>query len=309
MPPTATVAAAISLGEGTRYPGIRKLTGADSENADYRLFGRLSPGGLQYAWVQADADLGSREISLPAGRAAKPNARTAATQPASSLLRCSHWLGGKPEDVGATLTEYAVRLGKVHAWLTLPGRPGQTAFPYHLVLRKPGSEANARTTVPLHGGEQYKLFLQLDPKYKDSRAARRWVYVFVIDQQGAGHLLFPNPDSGNEGNQLPRSPKAEDKFGAAVPLIRLLDQPADLKINSPWGVDTYILISTLEPLPNPSILDFDGVPTDSGQSRALSSSALQNLLDSCGNSTRDAISDKAPSEWSIERTVFRSAEK
>jgi hypothetical protein len=69
------------------------------------------------------------------------------------------------------------------------------------------------------------------------------------------------------------------------------------------------MISTLEPIPNPKIFDFDGVPSATGQSRAVGGSALQNLLDDCGNSTRDAISAKAPSEWSIERIVFASAGK
>ena len=312
MPPSLAIATAISLGEGTRYPGIQKTTGTEWQNADYRLYGRLGPGGVQYAWVQADADLGSREIPPPAGTpapAAKSGAHAAASQPASSLLRCSQWLDGNPERVGATLTEYAVRLGKVRAWLTLPGRPGQTEFPYHLVLRKPGSDANVRATTVLHGGEQYKMFLQLDSKYKSHVASRRWVYVFVVNQQGAGTLLFPDPDQGNEGNQLPRSPKAKDRTAAAVPLIHLQDQPADLRIDPPWGTDTYILISTLEPIPNPKIFSFDGVPSATAQSRAVGGSALQNLLHDYGNSTRDAITDKAPSEWSIERMAFSSAGK
>jgi hypothetical protein len=313
MPPTPEISAAITLGEGTRYPGIQRLKGSDSSNADYRLYGRLTSAGIQYAWLQADADLGSRETSRVSTRssppAAKTNRPTAIPAAVSPLPNRTDWLDGKAEGVGAMLTEYAVRIGKVRAWLTLSGQPGQTAFPYSLVLRKPGSDANARAGV-LYGGEQYKLFLQLDPKYKGTTTARRWVYVFAISQQGKGTLLFPRLDSGNEGNHLPRAEKDEKPTAPAVPLIGLLDEPYDLEIAEPWGTDTYVVISTKDAIPNPNTLDFDGVQSTRGaQPQGSSGSPLQDLLDSCGNSTRGAYAAKAPSEWSIERITFQSAKK
>jgi hypothetical protein len=207
------------------------------------------------------------------------------------------------------LTEYAVRIGKVRAWLTLSGRPGETAFPYHLILRKPGSDLNAHSAV-LYGGEQYKLFVQADPKFKATSATRRWVYVFAISQNGKGTLLFPRLGSGNEGNHLPRAEKDEKPTASAAPLIGLLDEPYDLDIGEPWGTDTYVMISTKDAIPNPNIFDFEGVQSSRGaESRGGSGSPLQDLLDSCGNSTRGAITAKTPSEWSIERTTFQSAPK
>jgi hypothetical protein len=309
LPPTAAISAAIGLGEGTRYPGIARLKGADSQSADYRLYGRLTGAGVQYAWLEADADLGSRETtraSTPSGAKPKGGAIAAAASP---LPNRTDWFDGQAEDVGATLTEYAVRIGKVRAWLTLSGRPGQTAFPYSMVLRKPGSTANVHAPV-LYGGEQYKLFLQLDPSYKATTTTRRWVYVFAISQQGKGTLLFPRLDSGNEGNHLPRAEKDERPTAPAAPLIALLDQPYDMEISEPWGTDTYIIVSTKEAIPNPGIFDFDGVQSTRGaQMRGDSGSPLQDLLDATGNSTRGAMAAKAPSEWSIERITFQSAKK
>jgi hypothetical protein len=305
MPPTPAISAAIGLGEGTRYPGIQRLKGSDSQSADYRLYGRLAGGGVQYAWVQADADLGSRETS----HSAKPKGTAAPPAAVSPLPNRTDWFDGQNENVGSMLTEYAVRIGKLHAWLTLSARPGQTAFPYSLVLRKAGSDANVHAPV-LYGGERFKLFLQLDPKYKLTATSRRWVYVFAISQQGKGTLLFPRLDSGNEGNHLPRAEKDERPTAPAAALIRLLDQQYDMEIGEPWGTDTYILISTKEAIPNPGIFDFDGVQSTRGaQSRGGSGSPLQDLLDATGNSTRGAYAAKAPSEWSIERIVFQSARK
>lgn len=304
MPPTSAISAAIGLGEGTRYPGIQRLKGSDSPSADYRLYGRITGAGVQYAWVQADADLGPRETSR-----GKSKGTAAIPAVASPLPNRTDWFDGQSETVGATLTEYAVRIGKVRAWLTLSGRPGQTVFPYSLVLRKPGSAANVRAPV-LHGGEQYKLYLQLDPNYKAATTARRWVYVFAISQEGKGTLLFPRLDSGNEGNHLPRAEKDEKPTAPAVPLLTLLDQPYDLEVGEPWGTDTYIMISTKDAIPNPGTFEFEGVQTSRGaESRGSSGSPLQDLLDACGNSTRGTLAPKAPSEWSIERITFQSAPK
>jgi hypothetical protein len=93
-------------------------------------------------------------------------------------------------------------------------------------------------------------------------------------------------------------------------LIGLLDEPYDLEIGEPWGTDTYVVISTKDAIPNPNIFDFEGVQSTRGaQSRGPSGSPLQDMLDSCGNSTRGAYAAKAPSEWSIERITFQSAQK
>jgi len=309
-PPTPALSAAIPLGEGTRYPGIQRVKGSDAGSADYRLYGRLTGSGVQYAWLQADADLGSRETSRSSNASGpKPKGSAASPVAASPLPNRTDWLDGQSETAGVMLTEYAVRIGKLRAWLTLSGRPGQTTFPYSLVLRKPGSDVNVHAPV-LYDGEQFKLFLQLDPRYKEMTTTRRWVYVFAISQQGQGTLLFPRAGSGNEGNHLPRAEKDERAMASATPLIRLLDQPVDMEIGEPWGTDTYILISTKEAIPNPGIFEFDGVQSTRGaEARGPSGSPLQDLLDSCGNSTRGAYAAKAPSDWSIERITFQSAKK
>ncbi len=288
MPPSAAVSAAVGLGEGTHYPGIVRLKASDAAKADYRLYGRLTGSGVEYAWVQADADVSSR------GGARLP----------SSLPARTDWFHGTAEDVGATLTEYAVRIGKVRGWLNLVGRPGTTEFPYRLVLRKVGSNVNAKPGT-LYGGEQYNVFLQLDPAYRETTTPRRWVYVFVIDQHGSGKLVFPVLGRGNEGNHLPRADKDEAPAAPPVPLISMRDRP--LKIRDPWGTDTYVVISTKDPIPHPDIFQFDGVQSSRGITQGPSGNALEDLLNACGDATRGGISEKAPSEWSIERVTFQTA--
>jgi hypothetical protein len=284
MPPTAELAAAVQVGEGTRYPGVARV---DAAKADYRLYGRLTPAGVQYAWVKADA-------ALPA---------------ISSMPARTDWFGGAPEQAGAMLTEYAVRIGKVHGWLSLSGRSGDSPFPYRLVLRKPGSNSDVRSGT-LYGGETYKLILELDPTYKSEMTPRRWVYVFAIDQNGDGNLLFPPRGAGNEGNHLPRAQKDEAPMTAAARAIPLTELDADLQISEPWGTDTYIMISTKEAIPNPNVFQFEGVQAArGGDERRPSGNALEDLLDSCGDASRGVVATKAPVAWSIERLTFQSAPK
>jgi len=284
MPPTTELAAAIQVGEGTRYSGIARV---DAAKADYRLYGKLTPAGVQYAWVKTDAALAA----------------------ASSMPARTDWFAGPPEQAGGMLTEYAVRIGKVHGWLTLSGRPGNSPFPYRLMLRKTGTKTDVRSGT-LYGGDKYKLFLQLDPAYKSEMTPRRWVYVFAIDQKGDGTLLFPRVDSGNEGNHLPRAEKDEAPMVAAVRAIPLTEGDYDLEVSEPWGTDTYIVISTKEAIPNPKVFQFEGVQTARGaEERGHSGNALQDLLDTCGEAARGMIASKAPAEWSIERLAFQSAPK
>jgi len=293
IPPTPAISTSINLGEGTRYPGIQRLTASDYSSADYRLCGRVSGSAIQYAWLLAGGS-----PNIPADLRAAPTPMPARTD----------WFDAKTSDLGNMLTEYAVRIGKVHAWLTLSGKPGQTVFPYHLVLRKAGADSNVRAAT-LYGGERYKLFLQLDPAYTDPATARRWVYVFAISQEGKGTLLFPQLGSGNEGNHLPRAEKDERPNAPAAPLIRLLDQPYDMEISEPFGTDTYMLITSKDAISNPGVLEFEGVQSSKqAASRGAGGSPLEALLDAYGNSTREAT-PKSPSEWSIERLTFESAKK
>ncbi|MDP4267556.1 MAG: hypothetical protein Q8880_08990 [Bacteroidota bacterium] len=53
-------------------------------------------------------------------------------------------------------------------------------------------------------GDRIKFFLVTDTeKIKNWNKKRRYVYVFTIDIKGKTQLLFPKPNLGNEGNNLP----------------------------------------------------------------------------------------------------------
>ena len=89
-----------------------------------------------------------------------------------------------------------------------------------------------------------RLALQSNGVVKDPR----WVYILDIDCHGKGSLIYPQNYSEN---QYPGE-------GDRIIQIILRHAPT-LKVGPPFGVDTMILLSTAQPLPDPSVLNFEGV--------------------------------------------------
>jgi hypothetical protein len=151
----------------------------------------------------------------------------------------------------AALREAVLRLRRIHAWYVLDAPPGSRA-PFRLGLKGATGAAGGVLT----GGERYSVVLNPASRGLGSR----YVYVFVIDSHGTGTLLFPRDGS------------VENRLTAARELV-------GFEVGPPYGMDTYVLLTTEEPLPNPWVLSWEGVRSGL--------SAMQ-------------------SEWSIERLFFES---
>ena len=74
----------------------------------------------------------------------------------------------------------------------------------------------------------------------------RYYYVFAIDSHGKSYLVFP------------KSGSVENRFSGKEPEIAL-GAPSAFSVLPPYGNDMFVLLSTEEPLPNPSILEWDGI--------------------------------------------------
>jgi uncharacterized caspase-like protein len=213
------------------------------EDADYILAGRFTAGQLTYAWVRPFVTRDDRHHSVLPPR--------------------SDWTAS-----AAALRDAALRLQKIYGWQTLESPPG-AGFPYRLALRRPPDRALIRDNI-LHGGERYDVLLLRDPS-SPREVARRFVYLFAIDSDGRSLLLYPAHDGGSVENRIPAGGTSA---GAEVRL-------ATIAIDEPYGIDTYCLLTTDEPLPDPWILTWEGV-----RSRAASG--------------------RTPSAWSIEKVLFES---
>lgn len=273
LPPSAALRARLQLGRGTPNDIVEL---ADSPGAaDYILAGSADGSATSYAWM-------------------RPNA-TAASQRLSSIPARTRWIGSAAADVAAdSIIELATRLARLNGWLTLAPPPdtSSSAFPYRLALRN-------RTTGVLcdsgetREGETYDLVLRRDSAVVVDKIPTRWVYVLAIDSDGRGIPLFPSAGLG--GNQLP-----VDSAGARLAPVEItLPRRSPIRIVPPFGVDTFILLTTAEPI-DPEVLRFDGVRgVGSGEGR------LSSLLARVGRS-RGVGDEPVPTTWSVQHVPLRS---
>jgi hypothetical protein len=137
-------------------------------------------------------------------------------------------------------------------------------------------------------GDLLKMALQSS----DRVVEKRWVYVLDIDCHGKGTLLYP----GNYAeNQFPNAADNGRRF--------LLPGAPALRIGPPYGVDTLILLSTSQPLPDPYMLNFEGVASRGTRG---SGSPLERLLNQTSGGTR-GFSGEIPTNWGIGLITIRSS--
>lgn len=235
----------------------------DAHEADYVLTGRFVYRRLEYAWVRPGVVASDRrKTGLP--------------------LR-SDWIANNPR----ALRDAVLRLRRIHAWNQLTSPPGERSA-YHLALRRTTDGLIAKDSVT--GDEPYELVLRAAAQMP-GHVPQRYVYVFAIDSHGASTLLFPR--GGSVENRLP--------LAMPAPREIRLGQAGSFDISAPYGVDTYFLLSTDEALPDPWILEWDGVRTRSPQAQT----ALEELLLQTDSSNRGKLLI-TPSSWSIDKTVFES---
>jgi hypothetical protein len=304
LPPTTSLLPAILLGDPD-HSAVETTTAP--AGAQYWFWGKISGSGPVYAWLLPDSTEAS--VRDTAGR----NNGASGYFP---LPIRSDWvkLPQDPEGIraaGTELTRMALLLARIRAWLTLQSPPSQQTFPYHLAFRQvvDGTLGEFKDSGDFREGEKYKLYLRAGPSVLAARdlLVPRWVYVFVIDHFGDGTRVFPPPGRGNEGNRLPYA-QVGDKpdFQPLIPLSG--ESPdADFEIGSPFGVDTYFLLTSDNPIDNPEVFHFEGVRTEAGTRGA--SDPLTNLFSSASSMTRGINLRSVPALWSIESLTFRSVPK
>jgi hypothetical protein len=292
LPPTPELANGLRLPDDPKN-SVKPM--ARPGDANYRLTGRLTGDDLEYGWVRDFATTAPGSESL-----------LSAPREDTPLPARSDWvkLSGSQEGVrisAATLTEFSYRLARVRAWFTLRAPCCDTAFPYHLAFKNL-STGQFNSGGEFHDRDKIKIYLRseltrddLQKMQKDGRLAPRWVYVFAIDHLGAGVLLFPTEGRGNEGNRLP-----VDGFEREI-AVSGASSRSDFEIAAPFGVDSYFLIASAEPV-DPSAFSFSGVVTRGGATDPLTA-----LFLSLGSPLRGLGVATVNSPWSIETVSIRSA--
>lgn len=257
---------------GIEHAGVARA--ASPDEADYLLIGRYTTHHLSYAWLRPSVRRSDRRKS---------------GLPVQTRWRVQHRNDEALRATAAQLREDLLHLRKTQGWMTLESPPG-ARYPFEVGIRRTRDGELMRDAIT--GGEKYQLVLRTRSLPMPAHVPQRYIYVFAIDSDGKSTLLFPPSDTGSVENRLP--------IGAPDTEIDLGESSA-FEAAPPWGSDTYFLLSTDEPLPDPSILEWDGARTP----HASSENPLERLLQMTESDSRSA-SLRTPLSWSIERVVFES---
>jgi len=288
FPPPIELVEELQLGLGTTNNSVAVTS--SPEQANYQLGGRVQGKEIEYAWVLPGVigeDAEKRSLPLPV--------RT-------------DWINfiGNPHPfqfLARKLEDYALRIGKVKAWLQINPPPDQGIFPYRLALKNTNTGNIRNTGATVFDRESYGLVLQADEAKLKPWVDKRFVYVFAIDNNGNSQLLFPQRDAGSVGNRVPYDTAGQEKY---PPSEIQLGGARLFVIGPPFGVDAYILLASEEPIPNPRVLAFEGVKTRGGSKE--DETPLTKLLHDVGSATRGTY-PPAPTNWSIQRSLIKSAPK
>jgi hypothetical protein len=216
LPPTAFMTRSLETGLAAARSVVQLVD--DVHAADYLLAGRLGVGDkAEYAWIRPGRSETDDLDPLPA--------RT-------------DWV----QDPQALVTA-AELLARCKAWMELPVDVTPAAFPYRLRIENEAGTAVELSAGVVRGGQSLRMRLQFDSTAFEhaDQLERRHVYVFVIDQRGEATLVYPA--DGDPLNRFPYGIRPESPWPASIRL------PGTIDVTEPFGLDTYFLLTSKEPLP------------------------------------------------------------
>jgi Caspase domain len=248
------------------------------DTADYVLAGRLAQDHFEYACIRPFVTVSDRARSV--------------------LPLRTEWSGTAR---AFALRDCVVRLRVVQAWQDLRS-PAASASHYRLALRR-AIDGTLVDDGRLLGDTRYNLFLREREQSAAERIFAHYVYVFVIASDGSSVLLFPPPETGTVENLLPITATPGQPLHDAPPEIPLAGT-RPFTVTKPYGMDTYFLLSTDEPLPSLAGLEWSGVR---GPRAAAKKNPLEELLAQTLASTRAPNEPmRTPPNWTIDKVTFES---
>ena len=309
LPPSSELATKIKLGSGTNNSAVGWAK--TQTDADYLLIGRAHAEGattaLEYAWLLPEATTGVAKAGEPNNAAFR---RTGAA--VSPLPPITDWKT-EPKD----LEDLALRLSKIAGWVKLDSPQGAGGrFAYRLMLKNSKGEPLSSANTTLSEGEVFSISLVADEGLLQPPIEQRHVYVLTIDQFGRSELLYPN--LRNPDAQIPdlRSPAiARDISLGQVKVCGPDPKKSGCRNPGVLGAETYVMLTTTEALPDPSVLQGDGVRTpqeleEEKRSKGArgADSPLTNLLTGIGSTARSGES-VVPLNWSVQQVFLNSVPK
>ena len=263
--------------EMVEYNTLIKILSSPVES-HYILGGRLNEKKIEYAWIL-------------------PNMMKIKNQSFPLPVRTDWTLLDKTVSYSDTLfkiKERILQIAYIRAWMQLSSPPDTGMFPYRLALKN-AETFELKTAGPLIEGEKYDLILFKKETNITYEIEKRYIYVFVIDSYGKGTLLFPLSEVLNSENCFPIQENLP-------PSLIELSKGGLFDVTSPFGIDTFILLTSAEPISNPDVLNFNGVRRGKVKGQL---SPLEKLLWGVGL-TRSKNLHITHTGWSIERLSIQT---
>ena len=262
--------------------------------AHYALAGVLTSKGPAYAWYHK-SELAAGPPS-PDAPAHSPGCSATSQYPVRS-----DWVfagaGADLDDASDKLNNYALRLAKVRGWIELANNPTDASmFEYYSLALLPSASDKPVSDTPLadnqltHQGDEFRLALTSTT----ASAAR------------VGFMCSTSTATAQASSSI-RATTPAISFPTRATRICQFPLPGAraVKIGEPYGVDTLILLSTEQPLPDPFALNFEGVASRGTRG---ATSPLEKLLSETSGGTR-GMSEPEPTNWGISLSTVHSAPK
>ena len=211
----------------------------DPDEAHYVLLGRVVDQHIEHAWALRSF--------MPVNRlraASFPMPLPARTAWGSEIAENTDCAEGGWRTCIPTLA-------KLFHWLTIKSSGDDRRFPYDLAFKPVVANQPPEANGTLPEGT-YRLMLEADTEtirsIQDTWGLQeRYVYIFVIDQQGRSTLLFPNGASKEKEHLLP-APGFAKKTAQDLSLLHL-GEGGLIDVHAPFGTDTYVLLTSVRPVP------------------------------------------------------------
>ena len=286
LPPSAALLKGLGLDQAGRTSMIRPAR--SREDAHYVLCGKLRDSTVVHTWVLPAATMGGiSQTVLP---------------PRADWLCCD---GSREQQSSVARRLYGnlEQLARIRSWIALTPPPDTGYFPYRLALKDAATGQN-KTSGSLRSGEKYGVVLERVGQSSPRVINQRYVYAFVLDSHGSSTLLFPPSGSGSVENRVPRVVSGKDA-PREIPL------GGKFRVGPPYGVDTFVLLTSKRPLPVPEVLfDYAGVRTrSSAATPLLRSDPLAEMVFDLGTLSRGRRRPIKAGRWSVSRLSVQTSEQ
>ncbi len=247
------------------------------EGANFILHGRAENNEILYSWFRTN--------STDNNKSTMPGRTT--------------WLSSNYKNLSDSIIIFSTKLGKINAWLGLDNPFDNENFPYSIAVKRKNDGKILQGEEPLYDGDICQLILitDNDKLSKWNPKNPRYVYVIGLDKDGRTFVLYPQDNDIEHIRKLP--------YDYQSPPLEIELESSSFKIKKPFGIDTYILLTSDSRIPDIQLLNDDiGVITDEIKTKSLFDDFASYIFGTTTAQRRGDIT--LTTNWTVKRITIES---